>query len=509
MKCSVHEDQTVIMACRTQQCEDCLVCVLCIAGLHRGHEMTTLEEAAERVKERLNDMSTANINYLKGQKRKIDCVNSLQEAINQKQEKAREQGQMMHDAVDRVIGHIISNYERRSKEMKAIMHKIQDSIEIVEKSQERLGHVLDTDDWIKIILEGKKTTELPSVEDLSEDVTPDVGEEDINKTIVTGILSALQQCQPPTAITEQPCHPATTITKDDEHTSDFKGMVYRHRTLKSISCVSLSKEHRISNIAPGQTETFWVVINDEIKFCNKQHGIINNNLTIKNIFRGMAVTESDKLLTTCTDDKCVRKITSGGKTLFSFNTDPLIPNQLCIANNGDILVTLVSSFVDPLPDTVGVVSRYTPQGKRMVTFERDRFGNSICPKYIAASRVSDMVAVTTITNKDNEGYYNSHVIVMTGDLQVKFRYLSDGRVILGDQQYRPHDSTIHFSVGIDSQDNIILGDIKAGSIQIIDQHGHKLQCFGHADGMNFLTVSFEDEIWIGKKNGQVEVFKYT
>ncbi|XP_021342144.1 uncharacterized protein LOC110442727 [Mizuhopecten yessoensis] len=195
-----------------------------------------------------------------------------------------------------------------------------------------------------------------------------------------------------------------------------------------------------------------------------------------------------------------------GEPLMTLSTDPWMPNRMCVASNGDILVTQVSSFEKRLADTAGIVSRYTTHGKRMVTVERDRFGNTICPKFIAASRVSDLVVVTTLTNEENGGY-NGHVVVMTGDLQVKFRYLSDGRVIPGDQQYHPDISTKHFCA--DSQDNIILGAVNLGSIEIIDKHGHKLKHLGQVDDMGCLAISRDNELWVGKTKGQVEVFKYT
>ncbi|XP_033755408.1 uncharacterized protein LOC117338247 [Pecten maximus] len=507
MKCSLHKDQTVIMVCQRQECETCLVCVLCIAGPHKGHEMTTLEEVGKSVKILLQEESKATIKYLEDQNKQLKRIKRMEQVNDQKQKSVHKlmeaQGQQMHEYVDKVINHMTSQfnnkYERRLKELKSIYQKTKDSSETIQTSQERLKQILETDDWIQIIQEGRKTMTVPIVEDLPEDTTPEVRVEEINKTLVTGILSALQQCQPQT--TSSPSEAEVV-----EHTSDFEGTIYRHKTLKSVSCITISPDY-ISSVAPGKNDTFWVIINKEMKFCNKQ-GIVNNTIRNETKIRGIAIKEFDQVLTTCPDGKCVKKITSGGKQLHSFSTDPLTPNRLCVASNGDILVTLVSSFEDPIPETVGVVSRYTPQGKRMITFERDRFGNTICPKYVAASRISDMVVVTSITNQSSDNYFNGHVIVMTGDLQVKFRYLSDGQVIPGDQQYHQDISTKHFSLGIDSMDNIILGDIKSGSVEIIDKHGRRLQCLGQVDGLNDLTVSIDDQLWIGKKAGQVEVFKY-
>ncbi|XP_033754834.1 uncharacterized protein LOC117337821 [Pecten maximus] len=364
----------------------------------------------------------------------------------------------------------LENQKEKLERIKNMKHQTRESIKTVQTLQERLGLILLTDDWIKIILEGKETKTKPTIEDLT--------------TL-----------------------PGTSTSTDVEQASDCVGSVYRHKSLETVSSIPLSNNYSITCIAPVKENSFWAIINKEIQMCKKQ-GIIKN-IRYGTQIRGIAITVSDKLLATCTDDKCVKKITSEGKQLHSFSTDPLIPNQLCVASNGDILVTLVSSFEDPIPETVGVVSRYTPQGKRMITFERDRFGNTICPKYVAASRVSDMVVVTTHTNNDSDGWFYGHVMVMTGDLQVKFRYLGDGQFISGDQQFHQESSTKHFSPGIDSKDHIILGDIKSGSVEIIDKHGHRLQCLGQVDGISYLTVSIDDQLWVGLTTGQVQVYKYT
>ncbi|XP_060075302.1 uncharacterized protein LOC132554992 [Ylistrum balloti] len=434
MKCQTHADNNVIMVCQSGQCDTCFVCDKCIAGPHSRHPMATIEDVGTAEKKRLKTLSEDNSKSLEAQKKNMELVDSIKQ-------------------------------------------RIQNSIDAMLSSQEKLRQVLETEDWISIIQEGKRAKR--------SDTAPEE----------TGILSTSQQSQ---------C--SSVSSTEGEVSSDFEGTVYRHKKLETVSSTKLSPDHSITCVAPAERDTLWVIINKEVRLCKKQK-LVNSNIKYGKKIRGIAVTNSDKLLTTCTDDKCVRKITSGGKTLFSLNTDPLIPNQLCVASNGDILVTLVSSFVDPLPDTVGVVSRYTPQGKRMVTFERDRFGNSICPKYIAASRVSDMVVVTNLTNKDNDDWFYGHVIVMTGDFQVKFRYLSDGKVIPGNQQYHQDTSTKHFSIGIDIQDNIILGDMKAGCIDIVDKLGQKLQRLGEVSGISYLTVSNDDQLWIGQTTGRVEVYK--
>lgn len=65
MECPVHTDQTVIMVCRSQECDSTFICVHCIAGPHNGHQMTTLEETGKDARERLKDMSVANIEFIK------------------------------------------------------------------------------------------------------------------------------------------------------------------------------------------------------------------------------------------------------------------------------------------------------------------------------------------------------------------------------------------------------------------------------------------------------------
>ncbi|XP_069113800.1 uncharacterized protein [Argopecten irradians] len=508
MKCSMHEDQPVIMVCQRQECETSLVCVLCIAGPHKGHAITTLEEVGKSVKKQLQEKFVENKEYLMDQNEKIERIKSMQKENDEKLTKLRvlmeEQGQLMHEAVDKIIDNMNSQFENRYRgkkdELIGLNQRKQFSVETVQTLQQRLGHLLEAEDWAEIIMEGKKTITKPNGEDIPEETTPNIGPDEINKTVVTGILSALQQCQPHVS------NSTPTEAEADDHASDFEGKIYKHKTLESASCFTISSDH-ISNVVPSKNDTFWVIIKEELKLCCGQ-GIIN---TIQNDtrteFRGMAISKSGQLLTTCSDGQCVKTISPDGKLMHSFSTKPLMPNRVCVANNGDVLVTLVSSFQDPIPDTVGAVSRYTPQGKRMITFERDRFGNSICPKYVTASPVSDMVVITSITNQSNDGNFNSHVLVMTGDLQVKFRYLSDGRVIPGDQSYQQDVSSKHFVPAIDSKDYIILGDIKSGFIEIIDKDGHILQCLGQVKALNYLAVSIDDRLWAGKKAGSVEVFK--
>ncbi|XP_069113801.1 uncharacterized protein [Argopecten irradians] len=367
----------------------------------------------------------------------------------------------------------------RLERIKSMKRQIKDATRKVKASQERINQVLKSDDWIQIIQEGKHIKSVTTNEDLLKD-------------------SVLEQSPPP----------GTSMVAEVELTSDFQGSIYRHKSLTPESCTALTEKYSITCIAPDKKDMFFAIIDKKIKHCKT-----NTHNPVKSIgsgtkIRGVVIKETDILLAACTDNKCVKTITTDGKTLHSFSTAPLIPNQLCISGSGDILVTLVSSFDDPIPDTEGAVSRYTHQGKRMITFERDRVGNSICPKYVAASRVSDMVVVTTHTHSDSEGWFYGHVLVMTGDLRVKFRYLGDGRIISGDQEYYQDTSKKHFVPAIDSKDHIILGDFKSGSIEIIDKLGHKLQCLGQVDGISCLTVSIDDQLWIGKNSGAVEVFKY-
>ncbi|XP_021342141.1 uncharacterized protein LOC110442723 [Mizuhopecten yessoensis] len=453
MKCSVHADQTVIMVCRAKQCESCFVCVLCIAGSHNGHKMATVEEAGKAAEKRLHDASMANVNFLEDQKREMETINSMEQTTSRNA--------------------------------------------IVTSSEERLGHILETEDFLQIIQHEKKSMTTPKVESLPKDTTPDIGAGEINKTLATGSLSALQQCESRSRFT-------------DDDTSDFVGTVYRQKSLQSVSSFSLGNGGSIKCVALSKKDQSYIAVfrENQIYVCDEQ-GVLICRLVYESEPRGMVITDDKCLLVGFCDKLSVEKMTLDGKQLDTFSTAPLMPNKICVASNGDILVTLLSSFKDPLPDIVGAVSRYTPQGKRMVTFERDRFGNIIHPKYIAASRVSNMVAITTHTNKSSEGAFHGHLMVMTGDLQVKFRYLSDGRVIPGDEKYLPDISTKHFCVGFDSNDNIVLGDLVSGSIEIIDSYGQILQYLGKVDGLRNLVFSSQDELWIGKTSGRVEVFKYT
>ncbi|XP_021342145.1 uncharacterized protein LOC110442728 [Mizuhopecten yessoensis] len=413
MKCSVHADQTVIMVCRAKQCESCFVCVLCIAGSHNGHKKATVEEAGKAAKKRLKDKFMANVNFLEDQKREMERISNMEQTTTKKRGELRRmmetQGQQMHETVDKVITHMISpyeeQYEARLKKLKSIKRRTRDDIATIQSSEERLGHILETEDWLQIIQHEKKSKTTPKVEHLPKDTTPDIGAEEINKTLVMGVLSALQQCE---------FRSRSTIA--DEDTSDFVGTVYRQKSLQSVSSFSLGHEDDTRCVAPSTKDQSYIVVygHERIIVCDKK-GLVNKRLLLKSAPRALAITIDECLIVTSR-----YQIRFDGKQLDTFSTYPLMPNKVCVACNGDIFVTLVSSYKDHFSDIFGVVSRYTPQGKRKITFERDRFGNTICPKYIATSRVSDMVVITTLTNKYDNGY-NGHVIVMTGDLQVKFR----------------------------------------------------------------------------------------
>ncbi|XP_021367560.1 uncharacterized protein LOC110459556 isoform X1 [Mizuhopecten yessoensis] len=214
--------------------------------------------------------------------------------------------------------------------------------------------------------------------------------------------------------------------------------------------------------------------------------------------------------------KCIRQMAmeKGKYTLSNskwIDTDPLTPHIMCVASNGDILVTLTDKTSSSIePNSTSVLVRYSSKGKKLARAHKDGHGQDLffVPTNISTSNTGTVAAVN-ITGIVPQA---SHLMVLNNSLNLTHIYIWHGLTVLAEEQLPELTEKFRIThVLFNHLGLLIISELYSRTVQLLDPKCNLLKVLvtDLHDSPCSLALHADGDMWVGLQDGTVNVYKHT
>ncbi|XP_061182712.1 uncharacterized protein LOC133191586 [Saccostrea echinata] len=486
-QCTSHSHQRCEAHC--QQC-DVQVCIKCITGLHKGHDIVdmtdiiaTKREKIKKETEEIEAIISKNTAQDKGTENKIS---KFMAHYTDLQKQTNDNRNQWHLEVDNTFN-----------KMESLIQSLRDHhITTLKSCQSKLrsqnSSMSQTCQENKKILKSNKVSDVNNYlsklkEYRSIPQTPDLLLPSLQTNTVQGRKLSIELGEYKATLTQTSL---SSLTNEVSFLS-VKELLEEAKVIANIP----TNVTNLFKVACVGSDKAWISGTDKMITCVDIHGAVQDTVTstCKTFPDDITVTRQGELIYSDANNRTVN-IVRDGKTE-TLNTTPRSwhPQGLCCTRSGDILVSMGTT-----DDSLYKIVLY--QGQRVTQeIDKDELGDPIYQggKYVVfvvENNNGDIVA--------SDGNARTVVVVdRTG--KVRFRY--NNKPPGGKETFGP------VQIVTDSMGHIIVVDEFNNCLHILDQNGQFLRCVDNCglEHPSGLSVDSEGRLWVGLFNsGEVKVIQY-
>nr|XP_019930871.2 uncharacterized protein LOC105323897 isoform X1 [Crassostrea gigas] len=489
-KCGTHPHKNCDLQCKN--CNDIFVCSSCTASeIHRGHIFVEVSEVYTTKKNAIADEANKlkNLIYPTYEEITLDLENQLAN-LDGGYEKLTtamsKQGEQWHREIDIVVNKMKTEISEMKVKHRDLLKKHLDEIK---QTQALIKQTLLAIEEIKKSTEVSPTIEYSSkIREFSKlppklkitlptFIPKPLDHKKLNRLFgqITPLSTATEENvlslnQPNTSVRELLDEPELIATIQTGYQNVFsvtylnEDCVWTFGSTKDIKCFNMKGEllHTVSNKSEQPPSDIAVDSDGNLLFCDWKSRTVNK--------------------------------VNNGQTEELIRLQGLVPGNLCVTSNGDLLVTMVSDDV-----TQSRVVRYSGSTEKQ-TIQFDDKGKPLYSgndyfKYITENRNYDICVAD---------YEAGAVVVVNQDGKLRWRYIGHPSVTKKEPFH---------SIGIttDSQSRILTADPGNHCIHILDQDGQFLRYIDNCD-LEYpcgLCVDNNDNLFVSEvKKGNVKKIKF-
>jgi len=539
MTCQTHNKQIEGV------CESCksFVCFSCTTSDHRGHAISSYDEAESRARRKLGRL-------LKIHERDLSHLNQNRDLLEQAENAEDKIESIIQNRRDELKTELVLTLDKTSKKLIDSCKKderkrlsflneqktltdadISDKNGIIKKLN-RILQVGKKDALIRQGFEFKEEDNHTPVDLLTVqalEFTPGLtGDTDVEEMF--GQVNNTTPGNESVQGTSVPLNSMTcSISPADDNASDFdettpqtpnnEAEEYTEWNGRSFN-LSRTREP-LHSICLDSTGYAWMKCNGNLQRMDKD-GKVNENTNFTNCITGMALDESKgRILITNRYNRNIEQLSllDFSKTLFKNCIQ--IPLHICMAGDGNILVTLVDNKVPTVTeDSTRSLVKLKDDGMVMNISRLDEFLDPlfVIPERVRTNNSGTIIAVVNRTNNSSStagkgAVMGGHLVILDGNLKLKYRYLGDENVVPATSKYNASTSDTKFvpsDVDFDLYDNIILVDCYTKSVQLRRSTDCSLIRYLLSDTSVPLSVAYNRHdvtFWVGFKDGKLTIIQ--
>ena len=483
-ECEVHPGQRCEVHC--QQCHT-PVCVKCITGNHKGHDVVELAEIVEQKKEMIRkEVQDTEANILPKYQTRDDTIKAQISKVNAEFAKMKTNMERLrklwHQEVDGIFdkaNNLINSWKDiKISSLSTLQTQIKNKIPEVKQALKNQTEVLKSTDAsriydFKINLEELK--EIPEVGDVTCLSLIEKTEQGKELQIeIEEFRATLSQKCPPIRADDESYHSTKQLLDEAEVISIIPAVCNK---LRYVVCVGTDEAY-----ISGQANSIKRV---DVK------GSVKETVAITATLFDITLTEQGELLFTNVFSGTVDIVKQGGIETFITSPQGWAARRLCCTRSGDVLVNVNKRKKNKILRYRG---QHISQEIDTDLNKKTIFGEGIYTLWITENTNGDICVsdrnAKTVTVVDRTG-------------RVRFRY--DGTPVEKKNYFGP--------VGIvtDSLGHIIVSDRNNGCLHIIDQNGKFLKCVDNCvlHKPYGLSVDSEGRLWVALDvKDTIKVIKY-
>jgi len=528
-------------------CDECdvRVCLDCATYDHKGHKFSKFDDAEPKIRRKLERIVKINEDELSSLEKCMTLINVAQQAEKETKSIIENRHDQLLEELLRRVGNaarkMIDVCDNDKQKRLDLLNDQETSINVMLTTKKeyiyRLQLILKSTKKDVVIRAGlkykldekRKPLDPPNVQPLT--FTPG----QTNDTEVEGMFGQVNHSTPGNAKVHGTSVPTESLASSmfsvDENSSDFDEITRTTSTLEAQADdydewngkSFQASQTAITSICPDSSGHAWMKCDKKLQKKDAKGNTIENKVFTKEI-TGMVLDESgDNIWVSNRHNQKLEYIWLPDLSTIKAFRCSLMPLHICWAADGNIFVTMVDSReTNPTFLNVRMLVKLNEEGdeKNRVAYDDLGDGLFVIPERVRANRSGTMVAVTNRTNDPNSPAkqgaalaMGGHLVVLDGNLNLKYRYLGNGVVIPAMNKYSPSTSDTKFvpnDVDFDNKDNIILVDGYTKSVQIRKAEDCSLIRLLLSDTAIPLCVGYsrsDETFWVGFKSGKVTIIK--
>lgn len=497
--CIFHNSEVVIMYCKT--CDQ-LICQDCILGDHKTHDCNktsdivkvkeeSLSKTLEKFKEERIPLIKTGLEKIK--KLKGENATDREKTRNGIKERLDDLVSGLQKVADRLTAENDTITQKNDEYLDQTETEFTDALQYLENLCEDFKEVMQTgSDLEKIAAELEAAIRLDLVKTADYDVhisIPKFYKSEIDKSnlqsafgfVDTGIEESSEDYDEAKKRKDAALQKNTSCTVNDVGVKIISE--FNHKSKNVFSMCPISNDSVLLH-CEGDYENAAVSLD----------GTVEQTMTLDFIANDFVI-NSDTIF--MVSDGKIYLMTLDGEKKGEISTSPLIPICLCLAHDGDILVTMADELSFKISyKSRRLVRKMTTSGDKVKTYEYDGLSRLfMCPTGIDENTNGD-ICVTDSTSK-TEGQLL--ILEHGGGLKTTYRGEVDG------QKFKP------LRVKCDTKGNIIISD-SYKLIHLLNSNGKLVRHLMTRNELTFvpysLAIDAKKRLWIGCYDGQVYVIQY-
>ncbi|XP_061183060.1 tripartite motif-containing protein 3-like [Saccostrea echinata] len=486
-QCTSHSHQRCEVHC--QQC-DVPVCIKCITGLHKGHDIVDMADIIatkrEKIKKETEEIEAnipKNTAQDKGTENKISKFMALYTDL---QKQANDHRNQWHLEVDNIFNKIESLIQSLRDHHITTLKSCQSQL----RSQN--SSMIQTVQENKEILKSNKVSDVNNYKSKLKEYRnipqiPDLPLPSLQTNTVQGRELSIELGEYKATLTQTSLSSLT----DDVSFLSVKELLVEAKVIANIP----TNVENLCKVACVGSDKAWINGEDKIITRVDIHGAVQDTVTstCETFPNDITVTRQGELIYSDANNRMVNIVRDGKTETLITTPKGWHPSGLCCTRSGDILVSM-----DTTDGSHYKIVRY--QGQRVIQeIDKDEHGDPIYQGgvyvvYVVENNNGDIV-VSDINARA--------VVVVDRAGKVRFRY--NNKPPGGKESFGPNQ------ILTDSMGHIIVVDEFNNCLHILDQNGQFVRCVDNCE-LEYptgLSVDSEGRLWVGLYNsGEVKVIQY-
>ncbi|XP_056021525.1 uncharacterized protein LOC130046577 [Ostrea edulis] len=490
-QCTSHSHQRCEAHC--QQC-DVPVCIKCVTGPHKGHDVVDMSDIIARKRENIKrETEEIESNIIPKNK---SCDADVEKKISKTkvhysdlEKEAKDKRKKWHLEVDDIFDKLESLIQSLGDQEIMILKSCQSQLrsqnsnmaQTVQENKEimKSNKVCDVNNY------KSKLTEFRAIPQISDVMSPS-----LKTNTVQGRELSLELGEYRATLTQ------TTLSlpslTDEVLYLSVKELLKEAKVIANIP----TNVKELFNVACVGSDRAWINGTDKMIHSVDIYGTVQDTVTstCKDFPTDITVNTQGELIYSDAAHRTVNIVRHGKTETLITTPQGWHPSGLCCTRTGDILVSMFTTDYSHYK-----IIRY--QGQRVTQeIDKDEHGNPIYQggKYI--------VCVTENNNGDIVAADLNAATVVVVDRRGKVRFRYNDKPPRGKESFSPRQ------IVTDSMGHIIVTDRNNAYLHILDQNGQFIKCVDNC-GLNNQSVGLsrdsEGRLWVGLyDSGEMKVIQY-
>ncbi|KAH3842473.1 E3 ubiquitin-protein ligase TRIM71-like [Dreissena polymorpha] len=475
-----------------------IVCRDCKTINHTVHQTLELNEVADGRKRDIAKSLRLTKEFLPKLQSHIKTLQTMAKSLEKNtQETSKEikaQAKKMHEEIDRMAAEMISEIKQKNKEMENTLQRNIKASEVVHASFESI--ILAAESFMNVGSDHDVIENSINIKNRVENLPKEVPVETVD------FLEFKFRPGPLPSTDLWTCFGSWTSDVAANVTLSIPRQIGPAMALmvRELSSFAVLGGKAIISIAPAKDGNAWVCNSlSEHLFLYTKSGQCRTHVKAGFEVGDIFCASDESVMMSFPSQRKIKRMTANGQ-INDFANLPMYPAGLTQTESGDILVCAMEKLGESVrgPDSKGAILRVNNFG-RVEKFDKDRNANLFTrPIRVAVNANKDIIVSEWAKGND-------HVVALTGDGKMKWKYHGPTTLELKDQ-FVPN------AIACDKYCQVLIADSHNRAIHLVDRDGHFIKLLlTEKEGLGepwSVAVDSENFLWVGDTEGNIKVYKY-